>query len=173
MSYSLYDATIPLAQNALKALTNILKLGEAAPNGASLLSARIHPDMLPLTFQVKMVTDTTTKLAARLTGTEPHAWEGEIETYADCYARIAKAEEILAAASKDVVNQRQNELVNVGMGSLGTFAMTGGNYANGYVLPNIFFHLSTAYNILRKEGVPLGKKDYLTPFIGDFLTNKV
>ncbi|KAK1251778.1 hypothetical protein MKX07_007257 [Trichoderma sp. CBMAI-0711] len=173
MSYSLYDATVPLAQNALKALTSILKKGEAAPNGASLLNARIHPDMLPLTFQVKMVTDTTTKLVARLTGTEPHAWEGEVETYADCYARIAKAEEILASASKDVINQRQGETVNVGMGSLGTFAMSGPNYVNGYVLPNIFFHLSTAYNILRKEGVPLGKADYITSFIGEFLTNKV
>ncbi|KAL6875165.1 hypothetical protein J3F83DRAFT_730125 [Trichoderma novae-zelandiae] len=173
MSYSLYDASVPLAKNALKALANILQKAEAAPNGASLLAARIHPDMLPLTFQVKMVTDTATKLVARLTGTEPHAWEGEIETYADCHARIAKAEEILASANKDVVNQRQNELVSVGMGSLGTFQMTGPSYINGYVLPNLFFHLSTAYNILRKEGVPLGKTDYLTSFIGEFLTNKV
>ena len=172
MSYSLYDATIPLAQNALKALTNILKLGEAAPNGASLLSARIHPDMLPLTFQVKMVTDTTTKLAARLTGTEPHAWEGEIETYADCYARIAKAEEILATADKDVINKRQNELVTLGMGSAGTFEMPGAHYLNGYALPNVFFHLSTAYNIMRKEGVPLGKQAYLESFIGQYLNKQ-
>ncbi|EHK23717.1 uncharacterized protein TRIVIDRAFT_215870 [Trichoderma virens Gv29-8] len=170
MSYSLYDASVPLAKSALNSLANILKLGEASPNAATLLAARIHDDMLPLVFQVKMVTDTSTKIVARLTGVEPHAWEGEVETFADCYARIEKAQEILAAADKDVINQRQNELVTVGMGSAGTFQMAGGSYINGYVLPNLFFHLSTAYNILRKEGVPLGKRSYLDSFIGQYIS---
>ncbi|KAL7951670.1 hypothetical protein V8C42DRAFT_304823 [Trichoderma barbatum] len=169
MSYSLYDATVPLAKNALNALTSILKAGEASPVASTLLAARIYDDMLPLVFQVKMVTDTSAKIVARLTGVEPHAWEGEVESFADCYARIAKAEEILATADKDIINQRQNELVSVGMGSAGTFQMSGANYINGYVLPNLFFHLTTAYNILRKEGVPLGKKHYITSFIGGFL----
>ncbi|KAL7938660.1 hypothetical protein V8C35DRAFT_288793 [Trichoderma chlorosporum] len=169
MSYSLYDATIPLAQNALKSLTNILKLGEASPNAATLLAARIHADMLPLVFQVKTVTDTSTKMFARLTGTEPHVWEGELESFADCYARIQKAEEILATADKDTINKRQGELVTLAMGSAGTFQMPGPNYVNGYALPNIFFHLSTAYNILRKEGVPLGKQAYIESFIGEFI----
>lgn len=169
MSYSLYDATVPMAKNALKALTKILKLGEAAPNSASLLDARIYPDMLPLSFQIKMVTDTSTKLVARLHGTEPHAWEGDLNNFADCYARISKAEEILAAADKEVINQRQGEIVSLSMGSKGTFQMTGSNYAAGYALPNIFFHLTTAYNILRKEGVPVGKESYIEPFIGQYL----
>ncbi|KAL6827550.1 hypothetical protein V8C40DRAFT_199223 [Trichoderma camerunense] len=172
MSYSLYDASIPLAKSALKSLTNILKLGEASPNAATLLAARIHPDMLPLVFQVKMVTDTSTKIVARLTGAEPHAWEGEVETFADCYARIAKAEEILATADKEVINKRQNELVTLGMGSAGTFEMPGSHYLNGYALPNVFFHLSTAYNIMRKEGVPLGKQAYLESFIGQYLNKQ-
>ncbi|OPB36508.1 hypothetical protein A0O28_0055870 [Trichoderma guizhouense] len=172
MSYSLYDASIPLAKSALKSLTNILKLGEASPNAATLLAARIHPDMLPLVFQVKMVTDTSTKIVARLTGAEPHAWEGEVETFTDCYARIAKAEEILATADKDVINKRQDELVTLGMGSAGTFEMPGSHYLNGYALPNVFFHLSTAYNIMRKEGVPLGKQAYLESFIGQYLNKQ-
>ncbi|KAL7799220.1 hypothetical protein V8C37DRAFT_367031 [Trichoderma ceciliae] len=169
MSYSLYDATVPLAKSALSALTNILKTGEAAPNSAGLLAARIHEDMFPLSFQVKFITDVSTKIVARLHGVEPHVWEGEIDTFADCYARIAKAEEILATADKDLINQRQNEVVSLGMGSKGTFEMPGANYANGYVLPNLFFHLTTAYNILRKEGVPLGKANYLESFIGQYL----
>lgn len=169
MSYSLYDASVSLAKNALVALTNILKTGEAAPNSASFLAARIHPDMLPLSFQIKMVTDLSTKIVTRLSGVEPHTWEGEVETFADCYARIAKAEEILATADRELINQRQNETVPVGMGSAGTFQMSGANYVNGYVLPNLFFHLTTAYDILRKEGVPVGKQNYITPFIGQFL----
>ncbi|RFU78246.1 helix-turn-helix domain-containing [Trichoderma arundinaceum] len=169
MSYSLYDATVPLAKSALKALTNILKTGEAVPESANLLAARLAPDMLPLTFQVKSVTDISTKIVARLHGIEPHVWEGDINTFADCYARIAKAEEILATADKDLINQRQSEIVTLGMGSKGTFQMPGANYANGYVLPNLFFHLTTAYNILRKEGVPLGKTSYLESFIGQYL----
>jgi hypothetical protein len=168
MSYSLYDATIPVARNALKSLTNVLKKGEAAPNGASLLAARIHEDMLPLTFQVFMVTDTSTKIASRLQGVEPHAWEGNIETYADCYSRITKAEEILAAADKDLINKRQTELVPLGLGSRGTVNITGADYTNGHFLPTIFFHLTTAYDILRKEGIPLGKADYTGPFNGSF-----
>lgn len=168
MSYSLYDATIPVARNALKSLSNILKKGEAAPNGASLLAARIYEDMLPLTFQVFMVTDTSTKIAARLQGVEPHAWEGKIESYADCYSRIAKAEEILAAADKELINKRQNETVPIGLGSRGTVQIPGVSYANGHFTPTLFFHLSTAYNILRKEGVPLGKNDYMEAYNGSF-----
>ncbi|KAL6897211.1 hypothetical protein GGI43DRAFT_410643 [Trichoderma evansii] len=168
MSYSLYDATIPVAKNALKSLSNILKKGEAAPNGASLLAARIYEDMLPLTFQVFMVTDTSIKIAARLQGVEPHAWEGKIETYADCYSRIAKAEEILAAADKDLINKRQTETVPLGLGSRGTVQIPGASYANGYFMPTILFHLTTAYNILRKEGVPLGKTDYMEAYSGSF-----
>ncbi|UKZ82142.1 hypothetical protein TrVFT333_009926 [Trichoderma virens FT-333] len=172
MSYSLYDASVPLAENALKSLANILKLAEAAPYAAYLFTARIHPDMLPLVFQVIIVTDTSTKIVARLTGVEPHVWEGEVKTFADCYARIEKAQEILATADKDIINQRQNEVVSVGMGSAGTFKMTGVNYVNGYVLPSLFFHLSTAYNILGKEGVPLGKRTYLKPFIGQYISHQ-
>ncbi|KAM0466186.1 hypothetical protein ACHAPV_001141 [Trichoderma viride] len=168
MSYSLYDATIPVAKSALKSLYNVLKKGEAAANGASLLSAKIHENMLPLTFQVYMVTDTSSKIASRLQGIEPHAWEGNIETYDDCFSRIAKAEEILAAADKELINKRQNETVPLGLGSRGTVNIPGVVYTNGHFLPTIFFHLTTAYDILRKEGVPLGKTDYVEPFNGSF-----
>ncbi|KAL7924840.1 hypothetical protein ACQKWADRAFT_286127 [Trichoderma austrokoningii] len=169
MSYSLYDATIPVARNALQALFNVLKKGEAAPNAADLLKAKIYEDMLPLTFQVFMVTDTSTKIASRLQGIEPHAWEGKIETYEECFSRIAKAEEILLAADKELINKRQNETVPLGLGSKGTIQISGANYANNHFLPTIFFHLTTAYDILRKEGIPLGKADYIGPFIGPFL----
>lgn len=172
MSYSVYDATIPVAKSALKSLFNVLKKGEAASNGASLLSARIYPDMLPLTFQVRMVTDTASKIASRLQGTEPHAWEGNIETYDDCFSRIAKAEEILAAADKELIIKRQNETVPLGMGSRGTVDIPGVVYTNGYFLPTLFFHLTTAYDILRKEGIPLGKNDYMEAFDGSFAPPK-
>jgi hypothetical protein len=169
MSYSLYDATIPAAKNALKSLANILKTGEAAPNSASLLAARLAPDMLPLSFQVRMVTDLSTKILGRLHGVDPHVWEGDLTTFADCYTRIAKAEEILATADKDLINKRQNEVVPLGLGSAGTIQLPGVSYINGYAIPNLFFHLTAAYGILRKEGVPLGKDHFLNSYISEFL----
>lgn len=103
MEYSLYDGTIRVAQDSLNALTAILTKAKAHPDAARLPDARLHPDMLPLTFQVHFATDLAQKMAARLTGA---------------------------------------------------------GYAMGYGQPNLFFHVTAAYCILRKEGVPLGKMDY-------------
>ncbi|KAH6605832.1 hypothetical protein Trco_004985 [Trichoderma cornu-damae] len=170
MSYSLYDATIPMARRSLKSLTEVLKTGEAAPNAASLLAARIHPDMRPLSFQVQTVAGLSTRLAALLQGLEYQPSEGEVTTFADCYALIAKAEEKLAAADRDLINQLQNDMVNLDTGSTGSFQITGTQFADGYILPNLFFHLCAAYNILRKEDVPLGKMIYLQSYVASYLS---
>ncbi|EGX95817.1 hypothetical protein CCM_00471 [Cordyceps militaris CM01] len=163
---SFYDVSIGQALEVLDSLTVILKKAEAAPNSATLPDARIHADMLPLSFQVYIVTDLSTKLAARLTGQEPPSNENNMKSFADFHARIAEARAALEKADKKTVDSRATETVSVGLGPGKTAEMTGLSYNAGYATPNLYFHLATAYNILRKEGVSLGKMDYLTSFLG-------
>ncbi|PHH91415.1 hypothetical protein CDD83_558 [Cordyceps sp. RAO-2017] len=169
MSYTLYDATVVLARDSLNSLTAILKKGEAAPNAASLPGARIHDDMKPLTFQVHVACDLSNKVYARMTGQEPPKTEDELKTFADMHARIAQTLQLLAKADREAINKRVGEKVPVGLGPGKEAQISSLGYTNGYALPNIFFHVTTAYNILRKEGVPLGKMDYLKPFLGQYV----
>ncbi|ODA75896.1 hypothetical protein RJ55_08537 [Drechmeria coniospora] len=166
MTYTLYDASVTVAKETLECLAAILKKGETAPNAASLPEARIHPDMLPLTFQVHFVTDLSQKMVSRLTGEEPPTLENNLKTFADFQARIKLVQGALAKADRDLVNKRGDEIVSMGLGSGKTAQLPGTAYNSGYTMPSIFFHLVTAYNILRKEGVDVGKMDYLTPYIG-------
>ena len=166
MTYSIYDASIVIAKDALASLASVLKKGEEHANAACLPEARIAPDMLPLAFQVHVVTDTASKMFARLSGEEPAALENNLKTFADFGARIAQVEAILAKADEKTINARVAEIVTIGLGPGKSAPMPASAYVNGYALPNLFFHLTTAYDILRKEGVPLGKMDYLMPFIG-------
>ncbi|KAJ4155493.1 hypothetical protein LMH87_000733 [Akanthomyces muscarius] len=163
---SFYDVSIGQALEVLDSLTAILKKAEAAPNAATLPEARIHEDMLPLSFQIYIVTDLGTKLAARLTGQEPPSNENNLKSFAEFHARIAESRAALEKADKNTINSRASEAVTVGLGPGKSAQMNGLTYNAGYATPNLYFHLATAYNILRKEGVPLGKMDYLTSFLG-------
>ncbi|EFY91986.1 hypothetical protein J3459_007935 [Metarhizium acridum] len=166
MSYTLYDGSITTAQDILISLKAILKKAETAPNAASLPDARIHEDMLPLSFQVHVVSDIAQKTAARTTGAEPQKLENDLKTFDDFYKRIDQVQELLTKIDKEVVNKRVGELVPIGLGPGKNVELPGHAYVTGYAIPNMFFHLVTAYDILRKEGVPLGKMDYLNAFIG-------
>lgn len=164
------DFTLGQAKSALKALEAILKKGEASPNGASLPDARIVDDMLPLSFQVHVVTDTASKLVARLTGADPTPFENNLKTFADFYERIEKVNGILAGADAAAVEAGATRTVTFGMGPGKNVETLGKNFVLGYCLPNIFFHTATAYNIIRKNGVDVGKMDYLTPFVGPYMS---
>ncbi|KAJ2973804.1 hypothetical protein NQ176_g6402 [Zarea fungicola] len=163
---SFYDVSIGQALEVLDSLTAVLKKGEAAPNSASFPDARIYQDMLPLSVQVHIVTDLSIKAAARLSGEEPPVNESNLKTFADFYARIDVARAALEKCSKETINARASEKFTMGLGGGKTAEMMGLVYNAGYVTPTLYFHLTTAYNILRKEGVPLGKMDYLNPFLG-------
>lgn len=169
-AYSLYDASVGVAKDVLGSLSAIVAKAEASPVAASIPAARIHEDMLPFTFQVFFVTQTVHKMVARLTGAVPKEYENNLETFDAMKARIAEVESQLAAVGRDAVEGRDNTIVPVGLGPNKPEAkLESWQYVHGYIVPNIFFHLSTAYNIARKEGVELGKMVYLAPFIGKFL----
>jgi hypothetical protein len=166
MSYTAYDDSILVAQDALKSLHHILKVGSQHPNAANLPSARLHADMLPLTFQVESATNTAAKLPAKLLGQPaPSFVDGKLTTWEDMFARIEAAQEVLAEVDGNDINRRGGEKIILGVDKEGNRApFPTPALVFGYSLPNIFFHVTTAYGILRKEGVPLGKSDYLDSF---------
>lgn len=166
MSYILYDSTIPVFQGILGSLSHILRKAERSrDNGGNLLEARLCEDMYPLTDQVRLAAQSAENVAARLTGREPITLDRNITTFAKCYELIETALKVLGEADKTIVNEHGDKLKATQLTPQTTVDMTGAAYAHTIALPNIFFHVTTAYAILRKEGVPLGKKDY---YVGYF-----
>lgn len=171
-SYTLADGTLPHATAAVKALSHLLDKVEksTSPTPEALLATRLHPDMLPLSFQFHFAADMAIKMVARLEGVEPESlgsWDS-LKTVADARSRLDAAAARLAAADADKIAGRKDEMVTYGRGPGKTSTIRARDYATGYSLPNIFFHTTTAYNILRKEGVDIGKKDYLDSFLGPY-----
>ncbi|KAJ9287864.1 hypothetical protein DTO021C3_4669 [Paecilomyces variotii] len=164
MGYTLYDGTIVVLQGILNSLSHILHQAEQRPDGSSLLEARLHEDMYPFTDQVRLATLSSENVAARLTAREPVTFEGKPATFSQCYERIETVLKVLNEADKNVVNQNGDMLATTKLGPEKTVEMSGATYAHIVALPNVFFHLTTAYGILRKEGVPLGKRDYYIGF---------
>lgn len=168
MPLSMYDATVPVLQRALGNLDALLVKGEeyAAAQGlalSELATARLAPDMFPLTGQVQSASDSAKFAVARLTGTEAPSFADTETTFEELHQRIAKTLAFIASVdpagfegseTREIVTRsRRGERHFVGQSYLLTFA-----------LPNFFFHVTTAYDILRHKGVPVGKSDYLGAF---------
>lgn len=172
-SYTLADGTLPHAIAAVKVLSHLLDKVEKSTSHTpeALLAARLHPTMLPLSFQFHFTADTAIKLVARLEGVEPEnigSWDS-LKTVADARARIDAAAARLASADADKISSRRDETVTYGRGrDKPPGELRARDYASAYSLPTIFFHTTTAYNILRKEGVDLGKSDYMDSFLGPY-----
>ncbi|KAL4913549.1 hypothetical protein BDW62DRAFT_159763 [Aspergillus aurantiobrunneus] len=161
-----YDTTIPVAQAILTTLTHILhKAEQTHPAPSTLLTSRLHPTMYPLADQVRCLTQFTTFLAARLTNHEATHLGGNPDTFAECHARIEAVQRILAEADRDVVNEQGALVKETSRGPLGSVDMSGSRYAHTIVLPNVYFHLVTAYDVLRANGVEVGKMDYYQGFL--------
>lgn len=164
MASTLYDATIVDAKIILDTLDSLLKKAEEQPTAESFLKARLHEDMNPLTFQVHAATRFTELVLARLSGREAVQYEDNLASYADMHARISEVQKALEEADKDTVNRYGEEVLPTALPSAGTMDISGRAFAKGAAIPNIYFHLNMTYAILRKEGVPLGKKDYAMGF---------
>ncbi|QPC80019.1 hypothetical protein HYE68_010771 [Fusarium pseudograminearum] len=170
MSYTLYDAAILHTKEALQSLSAILKKASTHANASSFPQAKLAPDMLDLNFQVFFMTDTAQKIVARTTGVEPLTLSrDDCSNFEQYQARIAQVLEIVEKADKATVEKRAGETVTIGLGPGKSADMKSRDFVQGYAIPNIFFHLTTAYAILRKEGVEIGKQDYIGPFIGQYL----
>ncbi|KAJ5808277.1 hypothetical protein N7474_009546 [Penicillium riverlandense] len=165
MSDSLYDGTIGTVKCAMETLAHLLRKAEESPNADSLLAARLYDDMKPFTFQVYVATLMAERTAARLAGRETTVFEDNLASYAEMHQRIDKVLKSLTAVDKDNYNKHADQVKPTQLPLGVEVDLSGAAYAHGMTVPNIFFHLNMVYAILRKEGVPLGKRDYLMPFL--------
>ncbi len=159
---SMYGASIPAFVRALRNLRRVLELGEIERgfDPAVLLQSRLAPDMRPLLGQVQMASDTAKNGAARLAGIEAPVFADDESDFAGLYARLDRAIAYLGTfepAQIDGAETRPVVLRTPG----GEYAFEGLGYLTGFALPNLYFHVTTAYAILRHNGVALGKLDYL------------
>ena len=166
MTNTLYATSVPLFKQMLGGLKDVLAKAEAHavakkmdPN--ALLQARLFPDMFPLLKQVQVATDFAKGVAHRLAGVEVPTMDDTELTFADLQARIDKVLSLISglnaaqfegAAIREIVTQA---------GTPKEKRFTGQSYLVNYGLPHFFFHTTTAYNILRHNGVEVGKRDYI------------
>lgn len=167
MSLSMYHATVPLAISTMNNLTDVLKKGHAHAHAkgvedAVLLQTRLIPDMFPLVRQVQIATDLAKNGAARLAGVEPLKIEDNETTFVQLYARIDKVLDYVKTFKPEQIDGSETRAVT--FKSRGRdMQFEGQAYLLHFVLPNLFFHCTTAYNILREAGTPLSKSDFLGP----------
>ena len=162
---SMYGASIPAFVRALRNLRRVLELGEAHAiergfDPAVLLQSRLAPDMRPLLGQVQMASDTAKNGAARLAGVEAPVFADDETDFAGLYARLDRAIAYLGTFYPPQIDGAETRPVVLRTPG-GEYAFEGLGYLTGFALPNLYFHVTTAYAILRHNGVALGKLDYL------------
>jgi hypothetical protein len=165
MPLSMHYMTVTVFVRALSNLKNVLEKAKEHALAHKIeetvfLNARLYPDMLPLSRQVQIATDIARGAAARLAGLEPPPYEDKEQTFDDLSARITRTVEYMKALdSSQFEGAETRELTRPVRGEPHKF--TGINYLQQFATPNVFFHTATAYGVLRHNGVPLGKADYL------------
>ena len=162
MSLTIYDASAPVF---IAALGNMQAwLDKAAAEGkdeAALLGARLTPDMRPLTAQFQFASDTAKAAVARLTGVEAPSMADTETSFAELKARCQRTIDFIQSVDRAAFDGADDREVVLkfpnGMG----YSFTGAAYLTGFALPNFYFHVTTAYALLRANGVGLGKPDFL------------
>jgi hypothetical protein len=161
----MYTAGVPVFQHMLRNLSHILDKAEAYAaarkiDPAALTTFRLAPDMLPFTRQVLIACDAAKNGVARISGVEAPKFEDNEATFGELKARIQKTLDYLATVPAERMDGREEQEFTFPVGP-NTRTMQGQAYLTTWVLPNFFFHITTAYAILRHNGVDLGKSDYL------------
>jgi uncharacterized protein len=162
---SIYDATIPVFEQLLGSLSAIVDKAKAYAearkiDGPALISARLRPDMFTFSRQVQATCDWAKNIGARLAGAEPPKFEDSETTFDELKARIVKTLDYLRGLKRQDVEAGAERMVVFPLGP-NKMKMKGSDYLWHLGLPNFYFHLTTAYGILRHNGVELGKRDFL------------
>ena len=166
MTHLVHELVIETMRRSLGNLDVIVTKAESYVAGDdnldadTLLHARLYPNMRPFIFQVQVATDTAKGAAARLAGRDVPSWPDEEKTFADVHGRIHKAIDYLSSFSPQDFEGAEKREIKLRLGPH-AIDFTGSSYISGFVLPNFFFHVTTAYDILRHNGVPIGKADFL------------
>ncbi|HEV2682626.1 MAG TPA: DUF1993 domain-containing protein [Rhodanobacter sp.] len=165
MTLSMYQASVPVFVRALGNLTHVLKKGEEHAKAKSvtdevLLQTRLIPDMLPLIRQVQIACDMATRGTARLAGVEPATFEDSETTLEQAYSRIERAIEYINSFKPEQIDGSEARAIVLKMRT-GEMNFEGQAYLLHFIIPNLFFHCTTAYNILREAGTEIGKMDFI------------
>ncbi|MDX8497181.1 DUF1993 family protein [Mesorhizobium sp. VK4C] len=165
MTISMYDISVAVFSARLKALASVLALAEQ--NAADrkidpqvLLTARLAPDMFALTRQVQIATDHAKGAPSRLAGREVPKYEDNESSFEELHARIAKTLDHLASFTAADLNGSEERTIELRLAGR-EVSMNGLQYLLNAAMPNFYFHITTAYDILRHNGVPLGKATFL------------
>lgn len=165
MPLSLHEISVGVMLPKLRMLSTLLdKAAAHAEAGgidpATLVEARLAPDMYPLSGQIQRVSDAAKFGAARLAGLTPPPFEDNETTLPQLQERLAKTIAYLESVRPDQIDGREEETITIPIRDR-KMDFTGRSYALSMVLPNFYFHVVTAYDILRHKGVEIGKRDYL------------
>jgi uncharacterized protein len=165
MGYSMYEASVPLFSHMLKNLLNIINKARAHAQAKNIdetvfASARLYPDMLPFTRQVGIACDNAKGAAARLTGTDAPVHADDQVSLADCAERVQTVLDYLSAFKPEQFAGAEEREITIPLRS-GPLQFKGKVYLQNFATPNFYFHVTTAYDLLRHNGVELGKRDFL------------
>ena len=165
MSLSMYQASAPRFANILKNLSAILDKAQAHCEAKkidplAITSFRLFPDMFPLSRQIQIATDTAKGAIARLAGVEIPKYEDTEQTFAELKARIAKTVDFVASVPPARIEGAADKDIAMKIAGKDT-VLKGAQYLLGHAYPNFYFHCTTAYNILRHNGIEVGKRDFL------------
>jgi hypothetical protein len=167
MAISMYTASVPVFQHMLRNLSHILEKAEAHAAArkiepAVLTQARLYPDMLPFTRQVQIACDAAKNGVARISGGEAPKFEDKESSFGELRQRIDRTIDYLATVPADALDGSEDKDITFPVGRENTRTMKAEAYLKTWAMANFFFHITTAYAILRHNGVELGKADYLT-----------
>jgi hypothetical protein len=166
MSFSMSKALLPPLELTLKAVSGVLDKAQAFAAAKKiepsvLLNYRLAPDMFSLARQVQVVSDLSKNGAARLAAVEPPRFEDNETTFDELKARLAKTVAFIKSVDAGKIDASGERVISFPLGPVNKGEMTGVDYLNHFVLPNVYFHAAAAYSILRHAGVELGKQDFL------------
>jgi hypothetical protein len=166
MSFSMSKASLPALEIGLNALSGVLDKAQEFANAKKidpsvLLGMRLAPDMFALTRQVQVATDLAKNGMARLAGVEPPKFEDNETTLDQLKARLARAVAFIKTLDASKIDASTDREITFPLGPNNKGHMKGDDYLNHFILPNVYFHITAAYAILRHAGVNIGKQDYL------------
>lgn len=166
MAISMYNASIPVLTQMLDSLSGVLKKAEAHAAEKKiepqiLLQSRLFPDMFPLSQQVQIAADFAKGIAARLAGAEVPAYEDNEQSFSELLARIEKTSTFIRSFGSEQIDGSEERVILLRPGTPKERRLSGQAYLLHYGLPQFFFHVTTAYAILRHNGIEVGKRDYM------------
>lgn len=164
MPITMYSASAPVFAARLQGLAHFLAKGEAhfserRIDPATILSARLAADMFPLTRQVQIATDHAKGAMSRLAGRDAPRYEDDETSFAELQARVAKTVDYVKSFEPAEIDGSEEKPIEIKAGPR-TLSFTGEQYLLHFAMPNFYFHVTTAYDILRHNGVAIGKSDY-------------